>query len=424
MRVCQYLIFQLYIHNIVGSYFASDFMIMGLSVAESLKIVSIFEIIIAALIGTLLPFAYIEYLSLKSHNVDSKVEIDLDALPVFFLLKSLSCGVIVGVALLHLLPDAAESLDSFEYPVCFASAGFGIVLCLVCEQFAMWIVSTSPTPPDTTRNDYGYTESLLHQHVAGEAEINSSGLKNSASCHSIKELADEAAEETGEVDVDAECEYSPPPIVQSSSRKPSLSRRSSRKSTSGRAHSMNFIDRHSRAESSCEMGMVVQLFSNANDTKSLLKAYVLEGAIAVHSIIMGISLGSMTDDNVSSIKILMIAYGVHQLLEGVSLGCAISATDLSFNKMAGLILFFACTLPTGIIIGILISNSTDSSLGELITGFSNGIAAGILIYVSMIEMLAEEFSNVNVKNNYTLKAKMILCISVGLVSMAVLAIWA
>lgn len=398
---------------------------MVLSVTQSLKVISIFEIIVCALIGTLLPFAYIEYLALGNHS-DSKVKVELDALPVFFLLKSLSCGVIVGVALLHLMPDAAESLSSFEYPVCFASAGFGIVLCLVSEQFAMWIVSTTPAPPTEDKHinheDYTFTEGLLHQHAAArEAETTVSGLNSSASCHSIKELTNEAD--------DVECEeylepvYSAPP-ARSPSRNKSVSRRTSRMSTSGRALSMNFVDRHSRAESSCEMGMVVQLFSSANDTKSLLKAYVLEAAIAVHSIIMGISLGSMTDGNVSSVQILMIAYGVHQLLEGVSLGCAISATDLSFNKIAGLIMFFACTLPTGIVIGILISNTTDSYLGELITGFSNGVAAGILIYVSMIEMMAEEFSNVHVKNDYGLKAKMILCITVGLLSMGVLAIWA
>jgi zinc transporter ZupT len=395
-----------------------------LSVAESLKVVSIFEIIVAALIGTLAPFAYIEYLSLGSHS-DSKVKIDLDALPIFFLLKSLSCGVIIGVALLHLLPDASESLEgNFEYPVCFASAGFGIILCLVCEQFAMWIVSTAPPGPDVMhiRHDdfsFGANDGLLDDHVSSEAEItNANTMKNSSSSHSIKDLS------RGSVSQDGDAVYSPPPAH---SRKPSVGRRSSRTSrmsASGRAHSMNFVDRHSRAESSCEMGMVVHLFSNANDTKTLLKAYVLEAAIAVHSIIMGISLGSMTEENVSSIKILMIAYGVHQLLEGVSLGCAISATDLSFNKMAGLIMFFACTLPTGIVIGLLISDSTDSYLGEMITGFSNGIAAGILIYVSMIEMMAEEFSNPNVKNDYGLKAQMILCITVGMVSMAVLAIWA
>ena len=85
----------------------------------------------------------------------------------------------------------------------------------------------------------------------------------------------------------------------------------------GRRRSVS--DPRSRMES-CEVGAVVAVFANANDPRALLKAYVLEGAIAVHSIIMGISLGSMQNDELTNIKILMIAYAVHQFLEGISLG--------------------------------------------------------------------------------------------------------
>ncbi len=179
-----------------------------------------------------------------------------------------------------------------------------------------------------------------------------------------------------------------------------------------------------RQESNCELGMAVKLFANANDTKTLLKAYVLEGAIAVHSIIMGVSLGTMGKSDLSAIKVLMIAYGIHQLLEGISLGCAISATQLSSGRMAGLIMFFVCTLPSGIILGIGISSSTESQAGDIVEGFANGIAGGILLYVSMVEMLADEFSNVKVVNNYPLKVQMMVMMVIGLGAMALLATWA
>jgi hypothetical protein len=71
---------------------------------------------------------------------------------------------------------------------------------------------------------------------------------------------------------------------------------------------------------SCEAEAIVAFVANANDPRALLKAYVLEAAMAVHSVIMGISLGSMTSDELGSIKILMVAYSIHQFLEGVSLG--------------------------------------------------------------------------------------------------------
>ena len=91
--------------------------------------------------------------------------------------------------------------------------------------------------------------------------------------------------------------------------------------SNSRSHSRQLSVSNSRSRmDSCEVGAVVAVFANANDPRALLKAYVLEGAIAVHSIIMGISLGSMQNDELTNIKILMIAYAVHQFLEGISLG--------------------------------------------------------------------------------------------------------
>ena len=99
-----------------------------------LKIGAIFEIMSAAILGAGFPFLYIYYNKNKS---DYDNDIDFDSKPIFFILKSISCGVIIGVALLHLLPDSQETLsEEYTYPVTFALIGVGIVLCLTCEQFA------------------------------------------------------------------------------------------------------------------------------------------------------------------------------------------------------------------------------------------------------------------------------------------------
>lgn len=89
------------------------------SEAVVLKISSVFEILLASLFGALLPFAYIRLFVKREDNHDHGGEhgSDLDAHPIFFLLKALSCGIIIGVALLHLLPDADELLgDEWSYP--------------------------------------------------------------------------------------------------------------------------------------------------------------------------------------------------------------------------------------------------------------------------------------------------------------------
>ena len=102
-----------------------------------------------------------------------------------------------------------------------------------------------------------------------------------------------------------------------------------------------------------------------------------------------------------------------------------SSTTLSSGKIAGLVLFFACTLPFGVIIGIIITSSIDDSHSQdLVEGYANALAAGILVYVSMVEMMAEEFGHVIVKDDYVLKTKMIFAMISGFASMCALAIWA
>lgn len=329
----------------------------------SLKLIALVEIMISSLLGAGLPFIYIHYQDFDYQSLDKE--------PLFFILKSISCGVIIGVALIHLLPDGDEGLSEYySYPVSFLMTGVGIVLSLAMEQFTMWMVSTSSA---THHHQHPENSEALLEHDHLPARISHE--------RTLDYLSNKRSLSTAEM------------------------------IATKRGHSV------------CEADMIVQVFADANDTKTLLKAYILECAIAVHSIIMGVSLGGMGSDEKGSIKVLMIAFSIHQFLEGISLGCAISSADLSTPKMTGLILFFICTLPIGIIIGIGIT-SEESMTSAVVEGVVNSIAAGILIYVSMVEMMAEEFGNELVRNNYLLKTQMIIGIVLGIAGMAVLAIWA
>ena len=336
-----------------------------------LKIIAAIEIMIASFSGSCLPFVYI-YLN----QVELK---SLDQEPLFFILKSISCGVIIGVALLHLLPDGDESLSThYSYPVSYLMAGVGIIISLTLEQFSMWLVSTTSASlkQRNTIDNSQNLENPLHEDPTIPSRIKSNE-RASDFINAKHSLGSSTAEMVAA----------------------------------------------SRAQSVCEADMLVQIFADSNDIKTLIKAYILECAIAVHSIIMGISLGAMNSNEKGSIKVLMIAYSIHQFLEGISLGCALSSAQLSPFKLSSLITFFVCTLPIGIFIGIGIS-SGDSLTTTVIEGVFNSIAAGILIYVSMVEMMAEEFGNVVVRNNYLLKVGMILAIFFGIAGMAILAIWA
>lgn len=89
-------------------------------------------------------------------------------------------------------------------------------------------------------------------------------------------------------------------------------------------------------------------------------------------------------------------------------------------------LFFSLTTPVGIAIGIAITNVYDESspAALVVQGLLNSVAAGILIYMALVDLLAQDFMNSKVQTNTKLffGANVTLLLGAGI--MALLAIWA
>ncbi|XP_021862850.2 zinc transporter 5 isoform X2 [Spinacia oleracea] len=151
---------------------------------------------------------------------------------------------------------------------------------------------------------------------------------------------------------------------------------------------------------------------------------VLEMGIVVHSVIIGLSLG--TSQSLDTIKPLMAALCFHQFFEGVGLGgCIVQAAFKSASTFC-MALFFSLTTPVGIAIGIGIANVYDDSspTALIVQGLLDAVAAGILIYMALVDLLAQDFMNPKVQNNSRLFFGANLTLLLGAGFMAVLAIWA
>lgn len=177
----------------------------------------------------------------------------------------------------------------------------------------------------------------------------------------------------------------------------------------------------------------------------------------VHSVVIGISLGA--SQRPETIKPLLAALSFHQFFEGMGLGGCISQVprillviqslasgfqesssspppllfsflvyQAKFKSLSTGIMafFFSLTTPVGIGIGIGVSNAYNpSSPAALITeGTFNAASAGILIYMSLVDLLAADFMNPRMQSNFRLQlgAQMSLLLGVG--CMSVLAKWA
>ncbi|RLM75693.1 zinc transporter 9-like [Panicum miliaceum] len=151
---------------------------------------------------------------------------------------------------------------------------------------------------------------------------------------------------------------------------------------------------------------------------------VLELGIIVHSVIIGMSLGASKSPN--TIRPLLAALTFHQFFEGIGLGGCIVQARFCLRSVVTMALFFSLTTPIGVAIGIGISSAynENSPRALIIEGVLTAAAAGILNYMALVDLLAEDFMNPRVQNNWKLQVILTVTLLLGTALMSLLAIWA
>ncbi|XP_030456045.2 zinc transporter 5-like [Syzygium oleosum] len=151
---------------------------------------------------------------------------------------------------------------------------------------------------------------------------------------------------------------------------------------------------------------------------------VLELGIVVHSVIIGISLG--TSGSTSTVKTLMAALTFHQFFEGMGLGGCITQAKFKSRAIIIMALFFSLTTPLGIAIGIGISDTYDENSPKalIIEGVFDAASAGILVYMALVDLLAVDFMSAKVQGNGRLLLSCNFFLLFGAGCMAFLAKWA
>ncbi|KAJ1383857.1 Zinc/iron permease [Sesbania bispinosa] len=151
---------------------------------------------------------------------------------------------------------------------------------------------------------------------------------------------------------------------------------------------------------------------------------VLELGIVVHSVIIGISLGA--SESPKKIRPLIAALTFHQFFEGMGLGGCISQAKFRTKAVIIMALFFSLTTPVGIAIGIWITNyySENSPTALIVEGILNAASAGILIYMSLVDLLAADFMHPKFQESGRLQIGVNISLLIGAGCMSLLAKWA
>ncbi|XP_023743660.1 zinc transporter 5 [Lactuca sativa] len=171
-------------------------------------------------------------------------------------------------------------------------------------------------------------------------------------------------------------------------------------------------------------GLVLPSINDSEVHRYRIVSQVLELGIIVHSVIIGLSLGA--SKNPETIKPLIVALSFHQFFEGLGLGGCIFQARIKSFAITLMGAFFTLTTPSGIVIGILVSNryKENSTTALIVEGVLNAASSGILIYMALVDLLSPDFKNPRMQKSkmLLLGSNVFLLLGAGLMSL--LAKWA
>ncbi|KAJ8765951.1 hypothetical protein K2173_020467 [Erythroxylum novogranatense] len=287
---------------------------------------------------------------------------------IFFLIKAFAAGVILSTGFVHILPDAYENLTNpclsknpwQKFPFTGLIAMLSAILTMTIDAFATSYYTRTHLINKATPENDD-------DHYQGDVELR--------------------GQHEGHLHVHTHA-------------------------THGHAHGGIFASDGSNQTQSSDL------------FRHRIVSQVLELGIVVHSVIIGISLG--TNDSTEAVKPLVAALTFHQFFEGMGLGGCISQANFKYRDIAVMVLFFSLTTPVAIGIGMVISHANDenSTKALVVEGVFNAAAAGILIYMALVDLLAEDFMNPVMQGNLRLQFGATISLLLGTACMSSLAKWA
>jgi len=123
-----------------------------------------------------------------------------------------------------------------------------------------------------------------------------------------------------------------------------------------------------------------------------LRRLILLLAVSIHSLFEGVTLGLQT--NQTKVFHLFLAVLFHEMLVALAVGANIAKLNLGLVASLKYILIVTGSIPVGILLGLLI-RTAPGLLGACVSATLQGIAAGIFIHVTFMEIIPEELSGDN-----------------------------
>ncbi|EFJ47700.1 hypothetical protein VOLCADRAFT_91723 [Volvox carteri f. nagariensis] len=331
-----------------------------------LRIAAVFIILSAGLLGGVPPL-FIK--ALRNQN----------SLPTF-LIRAFSAGIILALALVHILPEAVEELvdlGGVDYPLGGTSILVGLFVMVFIEHAAHLAYDMPHAHAHAPSSDGASGDTHSHSH--GQGHIHSHGALNGSGFGALTGEPSPAssAAETAEWGSDKEGRRKLPTAATTTvaaGQPPS---------PEGGRHPPHSGWLLGHLHTYC-----TRLHYLCPSVGCWFRSRL--GCI-FHSFIIGLSLG-VNRTSKSQVRALLIALTFHQALEGLSLASVINGGDFSRTRAAVMVATYSVTCPLGVAIGIAIAASYDPSSihARAAQGCLNGVSGGMLLYISLVQLVAED----------------------------------
>ena len=166
---------------------------------------------------------------------------------------------------------------------------------------------------------------------------------------------------------------------------------------------------------------------------------VLLVVLSIHSVIAGIALG--IEPEVAASLLVMIAILSHKGSAAFALMVSVQAAGADRRRLRRVLTIFVVMTPLGIMLGTLASGVFEGNTALLVEGSFNALAAGTFIYVAILDVIDAEMTRTDDRIAHFVRSSLLgeedvpmpeedtdriakfVLIFVGLISMAVLALW-
>jgi zinc transporter 1/2/3 len=266
-------------------------------------------------------------------------------------MPSITGGVIFGTALLHLMPDIAETFNEYQkkedkdidYPVMEVTIGFGFILIFLLEKGigARHQERLNAGKMQSDDKDDGYLPEVTSK--VGKLDHHPvSDMTTKFSTQAVTDRDDGSSKSEGTETGTVACE--------------------------------------------CAKGYEMLALNPG------IKEYAFAFALSLHSLIAGLVLGFF--DEANKVFTLLIGLALHKIPVAIALVIQLFRGRVKWKTTAVIGLIFSLITPIGIAIGTAIyeSGSTNTPSGMLAEAILQALGAGTLLYVVAMGILMTEFS--------------------------------